>query len=73
MYKRLKEMREDNDMLQKQVALYLNITRQQYGLYESGKREIPTNMLIKLAILYKTSTDYLLELTNVTKPYPRIK
>lgn len=71
--KRLKDMREDNDFLQKQIAVTLNITRQQYGLYEQGKREIPIEKLIKLANFYNTSTDYLLGLTNETKPYPRIK
>lgn len=73
MYKRIKELREDNDILQKQIAITLNMTRQQYGLYESGKREIPINKIIKLAEFYNTSTDYLLGLTDTKKPYPRIK
>lgn len=71
--KRLKDIREDNDLLQKQIAIILEITRQQYGLYENGKREIPLEKLIKLADFYNTSTDYLLGLTNEIKPYPRIK
>lgn len=71
--KRIKDTREDNDLLQKQIAIVLKITRQQYGLYESGKREIPLEKLIKLANFYNTSTDYLLGLTNITKPYPRTK
>ena len=73
MYKRIRELREDNDLLQKQIAIALNITRQQYGLYENGMREIPIEKLIKLARFYNTSTDYLLGLTNEIKPYPRIK
>lgn len=71
MYKRLRELREDNDLLQKQIAITLNITRQQYQLYESGKREIPLDKLKQLALLYNTSVDYLLELTDNPKPYSR--
>ncbi len=71
MYKRLKELREDHDLLQKQIAISLNITRQQYQLYESGKREIPIEKLKILATLYNTSTDYLLELTDNPKPYSK--
>lgn len=71
--KRLKDLREDNDLLQKQIAIVLGITRQQYGLYESGKRDIPNEKIIKIAQFYNTSTDYILGLTNETKPYPRIK
>lgn len=71
--KRLKDTREDNDLLQKQIAIVLKITRQQYGLYESGKREIPLEKLIKLANFYNTSTDYLLGITDITKPYPKTK
>lgn len=71
--KRLQDTREDNDLLQKQIAIILEITRQQYSLYESGKRMIPINKLIKLAEFYNTSTDYLLGLTDEIKPYPRSK
>ena len=62
--KRLKELREDRDLLQKQIAATLKITRQQYGLYESGKRDIPIDLLIKLADFYHVSTDYILGRTN---------
>ena len=72
-YKRLKDTREDKDLLQKQVAIILKITRQQYGLYETGERKIPVDKLVKLAEFYNTSTDYLLGLTDETKPYPRAK
>lgn len=71
--RRLKDTREDKDLLQKQVAIILKITRQQYGLYESGERKIPVDKLVELAEFYNTSTDYLLGLTDETKPYPRIK
>ena len=71
--KRLKDLREDKDLLQKQIAITLGITRQQYGLYEKGKREIPLEKLIKLAEFYNTSTDYILGLTEEIKPYPRSK
>lgn len=67
--KRLKDLREDNDLLQKQVASILDITRQQYGLYETGERSIPIDKLCILAKFYNVSTDYILELTNNPKPY----
>mgnify|MGYP005802383257 CR=1 FL=1 len=62
--RRLKDLRIDNDLYQKQVADYLKITRQQYGLYEIGKRDIPIDFLCKLADFYKVSTDYILGRTN---------
>lgn len=64
-------MREDADLLQKDVAEYLQCTQVSYSHYELGKRDIPTDVLIKLAIFYETSTDYLLGLTNMRKPYPK--
>lgn len=63
-YKRLRDLREDHDLLQKQVADVLKITREQYQLYESGKREIKVHQLIILADYYKVSTDYLLDRTD---------
>ncbi|HIR74590.1 TPA: helix-turn-helix transcriptional regulator [Candidatus Ventrenecus avicola] len=70
---RLKEIREDRDLLQKEVAQALKIKQQQYSEYEIGKRMIPINYLSELALFYNTSTDYLLGLTNERKPYPRVK
>lgn len=67
-YRRLRDLREDHDLSQKQVAQYLNIAQTQYSRYERGVRDIPTDLLIRLAWLYKTSTDYLLGLTNNPKP-----
>ncbi len=68
-YPRLKDLREDNDCTQKEIAELLFITQQQYSLYEKGYREIPASMLTKLAMYYKTSVDYILGLTDNSKPY----
>ena len=70
---RLKEMRERKDKSQKQIAEYLEISQQHYSLYELNKRLIPVDLLVKLAYLYDTSTDYLLGLTNIKEPYPKRK
>ena len=73
MYKlRLKDLREDSDTLQKEISEYLNISQQLYSLYENNKRQIPIDILIKAAFYFNTSTDYLLGITNVSKPYPKI-
>ena len=63
-YKRIKNLREDNDKMQKEIASVLNITQQQYSLYERGIRDIPVDLLIKLADYYKVTTDYILNRTN---------
>ncbi len=67
-YRRIRELREDNDLLQKQVAEVLNITREQYQLYESGKREIKLNQAVELAKFYKVSLDYIVGLSNDPTP-----
>lgn len=64
---RIKDLREDNDMTQKQVAEYLHIRQNTYSQYETGHRQIPIESLIALAKLYKTSTDYILGLTDNPK------
>lgn len=69
--KRLRELREDNDKFQKDIAILLQITSQQYQLYESGKRDLPIELLKILAVFYNVSTDYILELTDNQKPYER--
>ena len=69
---RIKDLREDKDMLQKDVADLLNISQTNYSKYELGKINIPVNTLKKLALFFDTSIDYLLGLTNEKKPYPRI-
>ena len=71
--KRLKDLREDMDAKQITIAELLKITRQQYSLYELGKRDIPAEYLRTLAKFYNTSTDYILELTDEIKPYKRKK
>lgn len=73
MYKRLRDLREDCDLLQKDLANYLNCSQVSYSYYELGRRDIPTEVLIRLADFYHTSTDYLLGLTNEKTPYPRTR
>ena len=63
-FKRLYDLRTDNDLTQQQVADYLMCNRQVYARYERGLREIPVSMVIKLADLYKTSVDYILGRTD---------
>lgn len=70
---RLKDLREDNDLTQEQIALMLNCGRNTYSQYENEKRQIPIDYLIKLSRFYKTSIDYILEETDETKPYKRKK
>ena len=71
LYQRLKDCREDKDLTQKQIGEILGIDQRVYSTYETGKRQIPVNYLIELALLYKTSLDYLVGLTNNTVPYER--
>lgn len=63
-FKRLKDLREDSDLFQQDIANLLKITRQQYSLYETGKRDIPVELLIVLADFYKTSIDYIVGRQN---------
>lgn len=69
---KIRDIREDKDLTQKQISKLLNCTQQTYSRYETGEITIDINNLIKLAEFYNTSTDYLLGLTNEKKPYPRI-
>ena len=66
---RIKDLREDNDLTQKEIAKYLNIKQNTYSQYENGQRQIPIDALILLAKFYNTSVDYLLGLTSEFKPY----
>ena len=68
-YQRLRDLREDKDMPQKDIAQLLGITTQQYSLYETGKREIPFHHVITLAKFYNVSLDYIAGLTNNKKPH----
>lgn len=71
--KRIKELREDRELKQINIANYLKMKQPQYARYESGKREIPIDCLIKLSKLYNVSVDYILGLTDEMKPYKRNK
>ncbi len=73
MYRRIRDLREDRDLLQKDLAQHLGCTQVSYSHYELGKRDIPTDVLIKLAEFYHTSTDYLLGRTDIKAPYPKKK
>lgn len=64
MYRRIRDLREDRDLTQKQMASMLNCSQQVYSNYELGQRDIPTDILIKLARFYRVSTDYILGLTD---------
>jgi len=62
--KRVREIREDNDLYQKNIADILKITKQQYQLYESGKRDFPLDLLIEFSKYFEVSLDYITELSN---------
>lgn len=66
-YKRIRDLREDNDITQTAVANYLGMKQPQYFRYENGLRDIPSDILIKLADFYDVSTDYILGRTNNPK------
>ena len=71
MYKRIRDLREDRDLHQKDLAAILQCSQVCYSYYEIGKRDIPTDALIRLAEFYHTSTDYLLGRTDQAEPYPQ--
>ncbi len=73
MYQRIRNLREDNDLNQTQVAKLLGMSQTGYSKYETGENDIPTYVLIKLANFYDTSVDYLLGQTNYPKRYPKNK
>ena len=68
---RLKELREDSDITQKHLAELLHIKQNTYSQYENGQRQIPIEVLIRLARFYRTSVDYILEETDIKKRYPK--
>ena len=70
MYQRLRDLREDKDLSQKQFAEILGMSQTGYSKYETGENDIPTQTLSKIADFYGTSTDYILGRTNEIKPYP---
>ncbi|MCI5961406.1 MAG: helix-turn-helix transcriptional regulator [Ruminococcus sp.] len=68
---RLKDIREDRDITQGEVAAFLHVKQNTYSQYENGKRGIPVETLVALSGYFDTSVDYLLGLTDEIKPYPR--
>lgn len=70
-YERIRELRDDHDLTQRQIAAMLHMQRTQYFRYEQGCRDIPTDVLIALADFYQTSTDYILERTDRRTPYEK--
>ena len=73
MYPRIRDLREDRDLTQTQLAKLIGMSQTGYSKYETGENDIPTNILIKLALLHETSVDYILGLTDEKKPYPSSK
>jgi transcriptional regulator with XRE-family HTH domain len=69
LYQHIRDLREDHDLTQQQIAELLQISQTTYSRYESGILDIPSSSLIVLAKFYKTSVDYLLGLTNNKTPY----
>lgn len=70
---RLKNLREDNDLTQKQLSNILNISQVAYSYYELNRRNVPLELLSKLADFYHTSIDYLVYRTDKFEPYPKTK
>lgn len=73
MYPRIRDLREDSDLNQTQMAKQLGMSQTGYSKYETGENDIPTSILISLSRIHHTSVDYLLGLTDEIKPYPRAK
>ena len=68
---RLRDLREDHDLTQTALAELLHIKQNTYSQYENGQRQIPIELLIQLAFYFETSIDYLLDITDDPRPYPR--
>ena len=71
MYRRIRDLREDKDLKQKDLAKHLGCSQTTYSDYETGKIHVPLETLIELSRFDQTSVDYLLDLTDERKPYPR--
>ena len=69
MYPRIRDLREEHDLTQTKLAKLIGMSQTGYSKYETGENDVPTSILIKLALLYNTSIDYILGLTNEKKPY----
>lgn len=72
-YERIRNLREDNDLKQRELAAYLNVSQNTYSQYENGTIALSIENAVKLAEFYRTSVDYLLGLTDEKKPYQRKK
>lgn len=72
MYQHIRDLREDHDLTQQQVAQLLSVSQTTYSRYESGALDIPSSSLITLARFYQTSVDYLLGLTQNKVPYDNV-
>lgn len=70
---KIRDLREDNDFTQQQVAEYLKCDRSLYSKYEREERDVPLNIVVELALFYHTSVDYIVGLTDDKKPYKRTK
>lgn len=70
-YHRIRALREDHDLTQKQIAKILNMSQTGYSKYETGENDVPTSILIELSKFYNTSVDYILGLTDEESPYER--
>ena len=71
MYNRIRNLREDNDLTQVELAQILHVSQRAYSRYENAERSVPIEILIALSRYYEVSIDYLLDQTDVKKPYPR--
>jgi len=71
LFERIRNLREDRDLTQKEMAKILSVAQTTYSDYELGKLNIPLQTLIAIAVFHNTSVDYLLELTDEKKPYKR--
>lgn len=72
-YERIRNLRIDSNLTQREVACFLHVKQNTYSQYELGVLNYPVDVVIRLALFYKTSTDYLLGMTDEKTPYPRVK
>lgn len=70
MYRRIKDLREDHDLPQREVARLLNMSQTGYSKYETGENDVPTAILMELSLLYDVSVDYILGMTDEKQRYP---
>lgn len=73
MYKRIRDLREDHDLTQSELAKILGMSQTGYSKYETGENDIPTQILIKLSKYYHTTTDYILGLSDIKDPFTKTK